>query len=68
MELWLLINDFIPNKDKRKLTVYSDEPTIVREEIEAVKRGKKIIIHCTSQKARSKYTAQHLEGSIPVFI
>ncbi len=64
MELWLLINDFIPNKGKRTLTVYPDEGTLVREAIASVKNGGKVMVHCTSQQAKSKWTAQHLEQLI----
>jgi Domain of unknown function (DUF3854) len=61
LSLWLLINTYKLVVDARNLFTYSSNPKLFSAFCEAVAFGKKVIIHCSAQKAKSKYGTINLE-------
>ncbi|MFM9087928.1 MAG: plasmid replication protein, CyRepA1 family [Cyanobium sp.] len=59
-ELWLLVNTFIPNQDKRKLYNYASSEDWLSSIIDAVRKDKRLLIHTGAQKAESKYSTTNL--------
>ena len=60
MPLSLIINTHNPNQGKRKLITYKNEGQLVKQAIAAIERGENIIIHCSSQKVKSKWSPQNI--------
>lgn len=61
LELWLLINTYNPNQGKRKLFNYQSPANLLEGADKAINDGEQIIIHCSSQKVKSKWSTQNLE-------
>ena len=64
LNLWLLNNSYNPNKGKRKLFSYDSPASLLEEAYKAIEKGEKVIIHCSSQRAKSKWSAQNLETAL----
>lgn len=62
LQLWLLNNSYNPNQGKRKLYLYHSPALLVAAVCQAIEKGEKVLIHCSSQQANSKWAAQHLES------
>ena len=61
LDLWLLNNVHNPNKGKRKLFVHQSPDAMVAAAHSAIESGDKVLIHCSAQKAKSKYGTQNVE-------
>jgi Domain of unknown function (DUF3854) len=64
LELWLLNNSYNPNQGKRKLFNYQSPANLLEAANKAIEDGEQIIIHCSSQKVKSKWSTQNLETFI----
>ena len=62
LKLFLLNNTHNPNKGNRKLFIYNSPQQILSAAHTAIEKGEKIIIHCSSQKSKSKWSTQHIES------
>ena len=64
VKTWVVQNQYNPNKGKRKLIIYSgnDPRELVEKAVNAAKRGQRLLIHTTGQKARSKWGSINLES------
>ena len=58
MPLSLIINSHKPKQ--RTLITYTNEGQLVKQAMAAIKRGENIIIHCSSQKVKSKWSPQNI--------
>ena len=62
LQLWLLNNSYNPNQGKRKLYLYHSPALLVAAVCQAIEKGERVLIHCSSREAKSKWAAQHLES------
>ena len=61
LKLWLLNNSYNPNKGNRKLFNYDSPASLLEGAYKAIEKGERVIIHCSAQKAKSKWSTQNLE-------
>ncbi len=61
VKTWVVDNTYIPNKGKRKAYIYSDQESAIKKACEAIKAGKKILIHTDGQKHKSTWGTRNLE-------
>jgi Domain of unknown function (DUF3854) len=61
---WLLNNSYNSNQGNRKLSVYDSPANMLEATYDEIEIGKKIILHCSSQKTKSKWSTQNLETSL----
>ena len=61
LDLWLLNNVQNPNQGKRKLFTHQTPDAMLAAAHSAIESGDKILIHCSAQKAKSKYGTQNIE-------
>ena len=61
LDLWLLVNNHNPNQGQRKLFSYKSPANLLEAAEKAILRGEKVIIHCTAQSAKAKWSTQSLE-------
>jgi hypothetical protein len=64
MPLWLAINDYKPVAGKRTLTLHKSPADLLAAVITDINAGKNIILHCSAQNVKSKWSAQNLETAI----
>lgn len=64
LELHLVENTYNPNQGKRKLHTYESPETFLAKVYSAIELGEKLILHCSSQKAKSQWSSQNLERAI----
>ena len=64
LNLWLLNNSYNPNEGKRKLFSYDSPASLLESAYKAIEKGERVIIHCSSQKAKSKWSTQNLETAL----
>jgi hypothetical protein len=62
LKLWLLNNSYNPNQGKRKLFTYDSPEQLLSAAYTAIERGEKVIIHCSSQRTKSKWSPQNIES------
>jgi len=64
VETWVVANRHHPNKGKRKLIPYSghDPSELVTSLVNQIDIGKRVLVHTTGQKARSKWGSINLES------
>jgi hypothetical protein len=61
LDLWLLNNVHNPNQGKRKLFTHQSPDAMLAAAHSAIERGAKVLIHCSAQKAKSKFGTQNIE-------
>jgi hypothetical protein len=61
LDLWLLNNVHNPNQGKRKLLTHKSPDAMLAAAHSAIESGDKLLIHCSAQKARSKFGTQNIE-------
>ena len=61
LDLWLLSNSHNPNQGNRKLFSYDSPASLLEAAYNAIGKGERVIIHCSSQRAKSKWSPQNLE-------
>lgn len=64
LNLWLLFNSHNPNQGNRKLFSYDSPASLLEAAYNAIEKGDRVIIHCSSQKAKSKWSTQNLETAL----
>jgi hypothetical protein len=64
LNLWLLNNSYNPNQGNRKLFSYDSPASLLEAAYSAIEKGERVIIHCSSQKAKSKWSTQNLETAL----
>lgn len=64
VKTWVVENQYNPNRGKRELITYSgnDPRELVADLVNHVKQGKRVLVHTTGQKARSKWGSINLES------
>jgi Domain of unknown function (DUF3854) len=62
LKLWLLNNTHNPNKGNRELFVHNSPQQLLSAAHAAIGKGEKIIIHCSAQQTKSKWSAQNIES------
>lgn len=62
LETQVIVNNFIPNAEKRELYVCDSPEELLLEIKQAIADGKKVIIHTASQQGKSKYSPQNLKA------
>jgi Domain of unknown function (DUF3854) len=61
LDLWLLHNVHNPNQGKRKLFTHKSPDAMLAAAHSAIESGDKLLIHCSAQKAKSKFGTQNIE-------
>ena len=61
LDLWLLNNVYNPNQGKRKLFVHQSPDAMLAAAHSAIESGENLLIHCSAQKAKSKFSTQNVE-------
>lgn len=61
LELWLLSNSYNPNQGNRKLFSYDSPADLLEGASNAIENEEKVIIHCSTQKAKYQWSTQSLE-------
>lgn len=56
-----MTNSYNPNQGKRKLSVYDSPAQWLAAAHTAIKNGETLMIHCSAQKTKSKWSAQNIE-------
>ena len=66
LDLWLLNNIHNPNQGKRKLFVHQSPDAMLAAAHSAIESGEKVLIHCSAQKVKSKFSTQNVETILAV--
>jgi Domain of unknown function (DUF3854) len=61
LDLWLLNNVHNPNKGKRQLFTHKSPDAMLAAAHSAIESGDRLLIHCSAQKAKSKFGTQNIE-------
>jgi Domain of unknown function (DUF3854) len=64
LDLWLLNNTHNPNQGKRSLTVHNSPAELLAAAQTDIMDGKRVMIHCSAQKTKSKWSSQNIETAL----
>lgn len=59
-ETWLLVNTFNPNQGKRKLYNYNSREDLLSSILDAIRQGKRLLIHVGAREAKYKFSSTNL--------